>query len=141
MATRHSHSRSKLPYLVIPAQSLPRTAIRGRNPADVCGETWFPAFGGMSVIDTLKRKWSERAAAYDARRPSNERNHAMRLSTIMAVLLIGTVLYIIMAVIRAAAIGRMEGMQDEALDYRRKAVRAGIFGAVLLLVAYVMDWW
>ena len=65
----------------------------------------------------------------------------MRLSTIMAVLLIGTVLYIIMAVIRAAAIGRMEGMQDEALAYRRKAVRAGIFGAVVLLVAYVMDWW
>ena len=28
-----------------------------------------------------------------------------------------------------------------SLDYRRKAVRAGIFGAVLLLVAYVMDWW
>ncbi len=65
----------------------------------------------------------------------------MRLSTLMAVLLIGTVLYIVMAVIRAIVIGRMEGMQDEALDYRRKAVRAGIFGAVLLLVAYVMDWW
>ena len=65
----------------------------------------------------------------------------MRLSTLMAVLLIGTVLYIVMAVIRAIVIGRMEGMQDEALDYRRNAVRAGIFGAVLLLVAYVMDWW
>ena len=65
----------------------------------------------------------------------------MRLSTLMAVLLIGTVLYIVMAVIRAIVIGRMEGMQDEALDYRRKAVRAGSFGAVVLRVAYVMDWW
>ena len=65
----------------------------------------------------------------------------MRLSTLMAVLQIGTVMYIDMADIRAIDIGRMEGKQDEALDYRRKAVRAGIFGAVVLLVAYVMDWW
>ena len=65
----------------------------------------------------------------------------MRLSTVMAVLLIGTVLSIVVAVIRAIIISKMEGMQDEALDYRRKAVRAGIFGAVVLLVAYVMDWW
>ena len=65
----------------------------------------------------------------------------MRLSTMMASLLIGAVLYVVMAVLRAVAIGKMEGMQDEALDYRRKAVRAGIFGAVVLLVAYVMDWW
>ena len=64
----------------------------------------------------------------------------MRLSTIMAVLLIGTVLYIIMAVIRAAAIGRMEGMQNEALAYRRKAVRAAVFGVVVLAAAVVTRW-
>ena len=64
----------------------------------------------------------------------------MRLSTIMAVLLIGTVLYIIMAVIRAAAIGRMEGMQDEALAYRRKAVRAAAFGVVVLAAAVATRW-
>ena len=65
----------------------------------------------------------------------------MRLSTIMAVLLIGTVLYIIMAVIRAVAIGRMEGMQDEALAYRQKAVRAAIFGAVVLVISFLTNWW
>lgn len=65
----------------------------------------------------------------------------MRLSTIMAVLLIGTVLYIIMAVIRAVAIGRMEGMEDEALEYRHKAVRAAIFGAVLLVISFLTNWW
>jgi hypothetical protein len=65
----------------------------------------------------------------------------MRWSNVMAVLVVGAVLYFIMAVIRAVAVGRMEGMQDEALAYRRKAVRAGIFGAVVLLVAYVMDGW
>ena len=64
----------------------------------------------------------------------------MRLSTIMAVLLIGTVLYIIMAVIRAAAIGRMEGMQDEARAYRRKAVRAAVFGVAVLAAAVVTRW-
>ena len=51
----------------------------------------------------------------------------MRLSTIMAV-------------IRAAAIGRMEGMQDEALAYRRKAVRAAVFGVVVLAAAVVTRW-
>ena len=65
----------------------------------------------------------------------------MRLSTLMAVLLIGTVLFIVIAVLRDIFTRRMERLQDEALDYRRKAVRAGIFGAVVLLVAYVMDWW
>ena len=65
----------------------------------------------------------------------------MRLSTIMAVLLIGTVLYIVMAVIRAVAIGRMEGMRDEALAYRRKALRAAVFGALLLGVSLLGGWW
>ena len=59
---------------------------------------------------------------------------------VLYVLLIGTVLYIIMAVIRAAAIGRMEGMQDEALAYRRKAVRAAVFGVVVLAAAVVTRW-
>ena len=36
----------------------------------------------------------------------------MRLSTVMAVLLIGALLYFVMAVIRAVVIGRMPGMQD-----------------------------
>ena len=48
----------------------------------------------------------------------------MRFSTVLAVLLIGALLYLVMALIRAVAIGRMEGMQDEALAYRRKAWRA-----------------
>ncbi|MFT3779987.1 MAG: hypothetical protein QM772_17300 [Ottowia sp.] len=64
----------------------------------------------------------------------------MRLSTVMAVLLIGAVLYFVMAVIRAVAVGRMEGMQDEALAYRRKAVRAAVFGAVALAVMLLTDW-
>ena len=57
----------------------------------------------------------------------------MRLSTVMTVLLIGALLYFVMAVIRAVVIGRMPGMQDEALAYRRKARRAAVFGAVVLL--------
>lgn len=65
----------------------------------------------------------------------------MRFSAVMAVLLIGAVLYVIMAVIRAVAIGRMEGMQDEALEYRRKAVRGAVFGAVVLLGALLANWW
>ena len=64
----------------------------------------------------------------------------MRLSTVMAVLFIGAVLYVIMAVIRAVAVGRMEGMQDEALAYRRKAVRAAVFAAVALAVMLLTDW-
>ena len=65
----------------------------------------------------------------------------MRLSTVMAVLLIGAVLYVVMAVIRAVVIGRMEGMHDEALAYRRKAVIGAIFAAVMGLVATLGDWW
>lgn len=65
----------------------------------------------------------------------------MRLSTIMAVLLIGTLLYVVMAVIRAVAIGRMQGMQDEAQAYRRKALRAAVFGLVLLGVSLLTGWW
>ena len=65
----------------------------------------------------------------------------MRLSTLMAVLLIGAVLYFIMAVIRAVAIGRMEGMQDEALAYRQKAVRAAIFGVAVLVGSLITGWW
>lgn len=65
----------------------------------------------------------------------------MRFSTVMAVLLIGAVLYVIMAVLRAVAIGRMEGMQDEALEYRRKAVRGAVLGAVVLLGALLANWW
>ena len=65
----------------------------------------------------------------------------MRLSTLMAVLLIGAALYFIMAVIRAVAVGRMEGMQDEALAYRRKARRAAVFGAVVLLASWLTGWW
>ena len=65
----------------------------------------------------------------------------MRLSTIMAVLLIGTLLYIVMAVIRALAIGRMQGLQDEAAAYRRKALRAALVGAMLLGVALLTGWW
>ena len=64
----------------------------------------------------------------------------MRLSTVMAVLFIGAVLYVIMTVIRAVAVGRMEGMQDEALAYRRKAVRAAVFAAVALAVMLLTDW-
>ena len=64
----------------------------------------------------------------------------MRLSTMMAVLLIGAVLYVVMAVLRAVAIGKMEGMQDEALAYRRKAVRAAVFGVVVLAAAVVTRW-
>ncbi|MDO5693178.1 MAG: hypothetical protein Q4G70_12015 [Pseudomonadota bacterium] len=63
------------------------------------------------------------------------------MSTIMAVLLIGAVLYFIMAVIRAVAIGRMEGMEDEALAYRQKAVRAAIFGVVVLTGSVLTHWW
>ena len=65
----------------------------------------------------------------------------MRLSTLMAVLLIGAVLYFIMAVIRAVAVGRMEGMQDEALAYRQKAVRAAIFGVAVLVGSLITGWW
>ena len=65
----------------------------------------------------------------------------MRFSTVMAVLLIGAVLYVVMAVIRAVAIGRMEDMQDEALEYLRKAVRGAVFGAVVLLGALLANWW
>ena len=64
----------------------------------------------------------------------------MRLSTVMAVLLIGALLYFVMAVIRAVVIGRMPGMQDEALAYRRKAVRAAVFGVVVLAAAVVTRW-
>ncbi len=65
----------------------------------------------------------------------------MRWSNVMAVLLVGAVLYFIMAVIRAIAVGRMEGMQDEALAYRRKAVRAAVFGAVMLVVVVLSGGW
>ena len=65
----------------------------------------------------------------------------MRLSTLMAVLLIGALLYFIMAVIRAVAVGRMEGMQDEALAYRQKAVRAAIFGVAVLVGSLITGWW
>jgi hypothetical protein len=58
----------------------------------------------------------------------------------MAVLLIGALLYFAMAVIRAVVIGRMEGMQDEALAYRQKARRAAVFGAVVGLVAWLTHW-
>ena len=64
----------------------------------------------------------------------------MRLSTVLAVLLVGAALYVLMAVIRAVVIGRMEGMQDEALAYRRKAVRGVIFGAVVLLGVILTGW-
>ena len=52
----------------------------------------------------------------------------MRFSTVMAVLLIGAVLYVVMAVIRAVA-------------NRRKAVRGAVFGAVVLLGALLANWW
>ena len=65
----------------------------------------------------------------------------MRVSTVMAVLLIGALLYFVMAVIRAVVIGRMPGMQDEALAYRRKARRAAVFGAVVLLASRLTGWW
>ena len=64
----------------------------------------------------------------------------MRLSTMMAVLLIGAVLYVVMAVLRAVAIGKMEGMQDEALEYRRKAVRGAVFAGVVALGAGRTRW-
>ncbi|WP_333707846.1 hypothetical protein, partial [Ottowia beijingensis] len=56
-----SHSRSKLQHLVIPAQSLPRTAIRGRNPDGVCGKTWIRAFAAMTVMNALNWKWNDTA--------------------------------------------------------------------------------
>ncbi len=65
----------------------------------------------------------------------------MRWSNVMGVLLVGAVLYFIMAVIRAIAVGRMEGMQDEALAYRRKAVRAAVFSAVMLMVMVLSGGW
>ena len=65
----------------------------------------------------------------------------MRLSTVMAVLLIGTLLYIAMALIRALAIARMQGQQDEAAAYRLKALRAAMFGALLLGVSLLTGWW
>ena len=65
----------------------------------------------------------------------------MRFSTVLAVLLIGALLYLVMTLIRAVAIGRMEGMQDEALAYRRKAWRAAVFAAVVLLGAVLTGWW
>ena len=64
----------------------------------------------------------------------------MRLSTVMAVLLIGAVLYVIMALIRAVAIGRMEGLQDEVLAYRRKAVRGAVFAVVVAVLAVLTRW-
>ncbi len=64
----------------------------------------------------------------------------MRLSTLMAVLLIGAALYVVMAIVRAIAIGRMAGMQDEAAAYRRKAVIGAVFGAVVLGVALLTGW-
>lgn len=64
----------------------------------------------------------------------------MRLSTVMAVLFIGALLYVLMAVIRAVAIGKMEGMRDEALEYRRKAVRGAVFAGVVALGAVLTRW-
>jgi hypothetical protein len=65
----------------------------------------------------------------------------MRWSNVMAVLVVGAVLYFIMAVIRAVAVGRMEGMQDEALAYRRKAVRAAVFAVVVGVGIVVSGGW
>ncbi|WOP16854.1 hypothetical protein [Ottowia sp. SB7-C50] len=65
----------------------------------------------------------------------------MRWSNVMGVLLAGAVLYFIMAVIRAIAVGRMEGMQDEALAYRRKAVRAAVFSVVMLVLVVLSGGW
>ncbi|QTD46748.1 hypothetical protein [Ottowia testudinis] len=65
----------------------------------------------------------------------------MRLSTVMAVLFMGAVLYVVMAIIRYVVIGRMEGMQDEALEHRRKAVRGAVFGAAALVIAILANWW
>ncbi len=65
----------------------------------------------------------------------------MRFSTVLAVLLIGALLYLVMALIRAVAIGRMEGMQDEVLAYRRKAWRAAVFAAVVLLTSWLTGLW
>jgi len=66
---------------------------------------------------------------------------AFAVVSLLAVLLIGALLYLVMALIRAVAIGRMEGMQDEALAYRRKAWRAAVFAAVVLLGAVLTGWW
>jgi hypothetical protein len=65
----------------------------------------------------------------------------MRWSTPMAVLLAGGALYFVMAVIRAVAVGRMQGMQDEAAAYRRKGVWAVVFCAVVLLGSWFTGWW
>jgi hypothetical protein len=65
----------------------------------------------------------------------------MRFSTVMTVLLVGGALYFIMAVLRAVVIGRMQGLQDEALAYRRKAVRAAVFCAAVLLASWLTGWW
>lgn len=65
----------------------------------------------------------------------------MRFSTVMAVLLVGAVLVLVMAVIRAVACARMDGMQAEAFRYRQKAVRAAWFGAAVLALMVLTGWW
>ena len=65
----------------------------------------------------------------------------MRLSNVLVVLLIGAVLYAVMAIIRAVVIGRMDGMQDEALAYRQKALRAAVVCALLLVAFVLADRW
>lgn len=64
----------------------------------------------------------------------------MRFSTVMAVLLVGALLVLVMAVIRAMVVGRMEGMETEAFQYRQKAVRAAWCVAALLIVVLVTGW-
>lgn len=64
----------------------------------------------------------------------------MRFSTVIAVLLVAAVLVLVMAVIRAVVVGRMEGMQAEAFQYRQKAVRAAVCVAVLVGVVVVTGW-
>lgn len=64
----------------------------------------------------------------------------MRFSTVIAVLLVAAVLVLVMAVIRAVVVGRMEGMQAEAFQYRQKAVRAAVCVAALVVVVLVTGW-
>lgn len=85
-------------------------------------------------------KADARLAAYAAARRSTPSEDDMRFSTVMAVLLAGAVLVFVMAVIRAVAVGRMEGMQAEAFKYRQKAVRAAWFGAAVLALVVLTDW-
>lgn len=64
----------------------------------------------------------------------------MRFSTVIAVLLVGAILVFVMAVIRAVVVGRMEGMEAEAFQYRQKAVRAAWCVAALVVLVLVSGW-